>query len=174
MRASESVVGPVESILHWSSGPVHLCRLEMLLSTPESWNIKNYEQMTVYSLLLKQCTNVAHNDRINLKMNPKNESKVKVKYFCGLPRDAKFALSLLMLLPPCLLNNVAPRGGGGLCTRCMIWEKEIWIFHTIVVNDPRVCHNLDHRSYLLGQGHSARIPKICVWAITPYCQAGSW
>ena len=35
----------------------------------------------------------------------------------------------------------------------------IWIFHTIVVDDPRVCHDLDPRSYLQGQGHSAHISK---------------
>ena len=51
----------------------------------------------------------------------------------------------------------------------------IWIiFHTIVVHDPRVCHDLEPRSYLKGQGHSAHIPKICAWAITPHCQVGSW
>ena len=50
----------------------------------------------------------------------------------------------------------------------------IWIiFHTIVVHDPRVCHDLDQRSYIQGQGHSAHIPKIRVWSITPHCQLGS-
>ena len=31
----------------------------------------------------------------------------------------------------------------------------IWIiFHTIVVHDPKICHDLDPMSYLQGQGHS--------------------
>ena len=32
-----------------------------------------------------------------------------------------------------------------------------WIFHTIVVHGQRVFHDLDARSYLNGQGHSAHI-----------------
>ena len=52
---------------------------------------------------------------------------------------------------------------------CRIWI----IFHTIIVHDPRMCHDLDTRSYLQGQGHSAHIPKIRVWAITPHCYGGS-
>ena len=49
-----------------------------------------------------------------------------------------------------------------------------WItFHTIVVHNLRVCHDLDPRSYLQGQGHSVLIPKIRVRAITPHCQIGS-
>ena len=36
---------------------------------------------------------------------------------------------------------------------CRIWI----IFHTTVVHDPRVCHDLDPRSYLQGQGHCAHI-----------------
>ena len=39
----------------------------------------------------------------------------------------------------------------------------IWIiFHTIVAHDPCVCHDLDPRSYLQGQGHSAHILEIRV------------
>ena len=50
----------------------------------------------------------------------------------------------------------------------------IWIiFHTIIVHDPRLCHDLDSRSYLQGQGHSAHIPKIRVRAVTPHCHVGS-
>ena len=52
---------------------------------------------------------------------------------------------------------------------CWIWI----IFHTIVVHDPRMCHDLDSRSYLQGQGHSALIHKIHVWAITLHCHVGS-
>ena len=38
----------------------------------------------------------------------------------------------------------------------------IWIiFHTIVVHDPRVCHDLDPRPYLQGQGHIAHIQNLC-------------
>ena len=52
------------------------------------------------------------------------------------------------------------------------------IFHTIVVHDPRVCHDLDPRSYLRGQGHTAaiiseHILEIRVRAITPHCHVGS-
>ena len=42
------------------------------------------------------------------------------------------------------------------------------IFHKIVVHDPRVCHDLDLRSYLQGQGHSAHIPEIGVRVITSH------
>ena len=42
----------------------------------------------------------------------------------------------------------------------------ISIFHTIVVDDPTVFHDLDPRS-------SAHIPKIHIQAITPHCQVGS-
>ena len=38
---------------------------------------------------------------------------------------------------------------------CWIWI----IFHTIVVHGPRVCHDLDPRSYLQGQGHIGTWPK---------------
>ena len=47
------------------------------------------------------------------------------------------------------------------------------IFHTIVVHDLRLCHDLDPRSYHQGQGHSAYILKIRVQAITPLCHVGS-
>ena len=42
-------------------------------------------------------------------------------------------------------------------------SRPIWIiFHTIVFHNLRVCHDLDPRSYLQGQGHSTHMPKICV------------
>ena len=49
------------------------------------------------------------------------------------------------------------------------------LYFTIVVHDPRVCHDLDPRSHLQGQDHSmhAHVLKICVRAITPLCQIGS-
>ena len=62
---------------------------------------------------------------------------------------------------PCLCHKSSP-------------PSRIWIiFHTIVVHEPRVCHYLDPRSYLQGQGHRVHIPKICVQAITPHCLVGS-
>ena len=49
----------------------------------------------------------------------------------------------------------------------------IWIiFHTIVVNDPRMCHDFYPRSYIQGQGFSAHILEIRVRAITPHCLVG--
>ena len=48
---------------------------------------------------------------------------------------------------------------------CWIWI----IFHTIIIHDPRACHDLDSRSYVQGQGHSAHIAKFIVGAITLYC-----
>ena len=39
------------------------------------------------------------------------------------------------------------------------------IFHTILVHDSRVCHDLDLRSYIQGQGHSAHTPEIHIWAV---------
>ena len=59
--------------------------------------------------------------------------------------------------------------GNNFVLPCPIW---IW-FHTIVANDLRVCHDLDPRSYLQGQGHSAHILEIRVQAITPHCQVRS-
>ena len=44
-----------------------------------------------------------------------------------------------------------------------------WIrttFHTIVVHDSRVWHDLGQRSYLQGQGYRAYIAKTCVQVIT--------
>ena len=70
-------------------------------------------------------------------------------------------------LPVCLFTSCS--GHNSL----LPWQ--IWIiFHTIVVQDLRVCHDLDPRWYLQGQGHSAHIPKIRVRAITPHCHVGSW
>ena len=48
---------------------------------------------------------------------------------------------------------------------CWIWI----LFHTIVVKDPRVCHDIGPKSYLEGQGHSTHIVLIFVRPITPYC-----
>ena len=62
---------------------------------------------------------------------------------------------------PCLVHNSS--------LPSLIWI----IFHTTVVHDSRVCHDLDPKSYLWGQGHSAHIPKICVRAITLPCHVGS-
>ena len=51
----------------------------------------------------------------------------------------------------------------------------IWmIFLTLIFHDPRVCHDLEPRSYLQVQGHNAHIPKNHVRAITPHCHVGSW
>ena len=49
---------------------------------------------------------------------------------------------------------------------CWVWI----IFHTIVVHDLRMCHDLDPKSYLQGQGNSSHIPEICIRTITLYCQ----
>ena len=47
----------------------------------------------------------------------------------------------------------------------------VWmIFHTIVINDPRVCHDLDPWSYL--QGQIEHFAFILIWAITSYCPVG--
>ena len=50
---------------------------------------------------------------------------------------------------------------------CCIWI----IFHTIVVHDPRMCHDLETRSYMYiqGQGQTAHITIILVRAITLLC-----
>ena len=50
---------------------------------------------------------------------------------------------------------------------CWIWI----ISHTIVVHDPRICHDLDPRSYFQGQG--ANIPKIGVRTIARHCHIWS-
>ena len=49
----------------------------------------------------------------------------------------------------------------------------IWIiFHTNFVHDTGMCHDLDLRLYLEGQGHNAHMPKIRVPAISPHCHVG--
>ena len=58
--------------------------------------------------------------------------------------------------------------GHNSVTTCPLWI----IFHTIIVHVARVCHDLDPRSYLQGQCHSAHIPEIRVRAITPQCHVG--
>ena len=40
-----------------------------------------------------------------------------------------------------------------------------WIFCSIVDREPRMCHELDLRSYCQGEDHSAHIPKIRIRAI---------
>ena len=52
---------------------------------------------------------------------------------------------------------------------CWIWI----IFHTLIVHDPSLCHDLDLRSYIKCQGHSEHIPNIHVRATTPHCHVGS-
>ena len=50
----------------------------------------------------------------------------------------------------------------------------IWIiFHTTVVHGPRVCHDLELRSFLQGQSHSSHLNKILVKSIKSYCYVGS-
>ena len=49
----------------------------------------------------------------------------------------------------------------------------IWIFYTIVVHDPMVCHDLDSMFYLHSQCHSVHMPIIRVQAITPTVFFGS-
>ena len=62
-----------------------------------------------------------------------------------------------------------------LCSHCgaiTSFPCHIWIsFHIIVIHDPRVCHALDPRSYLISQGHSVHLPKICV---SPHCLVLIW
>ena len=40
------------------------------------------------------------------------------------------------------------------------------VFHTIVVHDQRMCHDLDSRSYLQGQNHSKHVPQTNVRVTT--------
>ena len=40
------------------------------------------------------------------------------------------------------------------------------IIRTIIIDDPEMCHNLDQRSYLWYEGHSARVAKIQVHTLT--------
>ena len=46
------------------------------------------------------------------------------------------------------------------------------LYETVEEN-LRVCHDLDPRSYLQGQDHSAHISKILVQVVTSCCQVGS-
>ena len=59
----------------------------------------------------------------------------------GFKRNHAVCMSV-RLFTSCTCHNFLPP--------CPIWI----IFHKIVVHDPRVCHNIDSRSYLQGQGHT--------------------
>ena len=49
----------------------------------------------------------------------------------------------------------------------------IWIiFYTIVVHEPRVCHDHEQGHICNDQGQSEKKAKIRVRAITPYCHVG--
>ena len=61
----------------------------------------------------------------------------------------------LSVRPSVLLFALCP--GHNFLTPCPIWI----IFHTIIVHDPRMCHDLDPRSYLQGQGHWTHTQKLC-------------
>ena len=73
---------------------------------------------------------------------------------------------IIIILNPCFGHN-------------FLLSCRIWIFHTIVVHDPRVCHSFDPRSYLQDT-HSENQPLghtfsmvTCIWmkfvrAITHY------
>ena len=80
----------------------------------------------------------------------------------------------LMSRPQCThTKNPCPAGHNSPLP-CWIWT----IFHTIVVHDPKVCHDLDSRSYL--QGHA--YPKLCLglnsslpsWILIIYHTNVSW
>ena len=55
---------------------------------------------------------------------------------------------------------------------CLLEGWILIIFHTIVVYDRRVCHDLDPRSYIQGQGHIAHIAIILVRVKTHYYHVG--
>ena len=59
-------------------------------------------------------------------------------------------------------GNTYPESVSGPKTHCHVGSG--WKFHTVVVHDTRVwvCHDLNPRSYLQGQGYSEHIPKICI------------
>ena len=47
------------------------------------------------------------------------------------------------------------------------------MFYTLIIHDTWLCHDLDPRSYLQGQGQIAHIPKLRVKVITRHCHVGS-
>ena len=79
----------------------------------------------------------------------------------------------LMSRPQCT-HTKNPCPGHNSPLPCWIWI----IFHTIVVHDPKVCHDLDSRSYI--QGHA--YPKLCLglnsslpsWILIIYHANVSW
>ena len=92
------------------------------------------------------------------------------KVWGGVYRNHPVCLSIRLCLSVCLsVHLFTSRPGHNFVLPCPIWI----IFHTIVVHDPRMCHDLDPRSYLQGRGHSAHILEIGVRAITPHCVVGS-
>ena len=66
----------------------------------------------------------------------------------------------ITLSPLSVSLNISCQGHNFLPS-CLIWI----IFRIIVVHDPKVCHDLDPRPYLQGQGQCTFIPKIRVQTI---------
>ena len=52
---------------------------------------------------------------------------------------------------------------------CWIWK----VFHTMVVHDPKVCHDFEFDPRLYRQGHSADTPETRVRPNTHYCYVNS-
>ena len=99
-----------------------------------------------------------------------DRSSVLISLLCSLSlvKNSKFSwltslANIALLYPP---QTISLWGGGryigspclSICLSIHILSGSWIIFHTIVV------HNLDPRSYLQGQGHSAHIPQIPVRA----------
>ena len=53
--------------------------------------------------------------------------------------------------------------------QCWIWM----IFHTIIIRDARVCHDIGPRLYIKGQGHNVHVAQIFFRIIFPSFHVGS-
>ena len=96
---------------------------------------------------------------------PKEISPFVSEVYCDYPPPNKqsfggcIGITLSICLSVFLHRTSCP--GHNFVPICPIWM----IFHTIVVHNTRVCHDLDPRSYLQGKGHSAHIPKSVIWIV---------
>ena len=41
------------------------------------------------------------------------------------------------------------------------------IFHTIIIRDAKVCHDIGPRLFIQGQGHDVGVAQIILWTIFP-------
>ena len=120
----------------------------------------------------------AHIPKIRVRAITRQSGKLDLNNIsqncCPWPKSVWWPWPRVILVPPRLrsqytyIKNLCSGHNSSLPSWILI------LFQAIIIQDPRVCHDLDPRSYLQGQGHSAHIPQIRVQAITSHWYVGSW